>query len=203
MAYYSRAYIYDSSELAFRNMAKYNSDPNTFMIPVQSPPKAAQTAALIFARDQLVSLLNQGTRLKSLVFVSHGRPGAIRIDDDTVDAKSLTNFFSNHSLQWLMAESGKVYFAGCNVADEEAGWKFLEAAAQVFLSGSGGKAFGWTSYGFGFNRSFGLVPNIVHVWGRPRYVYMSADGKTLKRDVDIDHELGMERRKMDLEREND
>jgi hypothetical protein len=205
MAYYSRAYIYDASELAFRNMAKYNSDPNTFMIPVQSPPKAAQAAALNFARDQLVSLLNQGTRLKSLVFVSHGKAGAIRIDRDTVDATSLRNIFGNHSLQWLMAETGRVYFAGCNVADKEAGWQFLEAAAHVFLTGSGGAAFGWDSYGFGLTRSFGLVPNIAHLWGRTRYVLVSTDGKTSTRkdSVGIEHEIGMEMRKEELEREND
>ena len=201
----SRLWIYDMSELIFRNMAANNLDSNTEMIGVQSVSIRYQTLASISLRDRMVSLLSQGKRFNSIVFTTHGAPGLIKLDDDIVDARTIQNVFANHGLERLLLPGSRVYFAGCNVADKEAGWNFLETAARVFFKGSGGTAFGWTSYGFSAERTLGLIKNIVHVWGRTRFVMMSPDGVTLTRkdSVDIEHDLGTEMRKMELEREND
>ena len=203
---YRRAWIYDASEAIFTRMAERNSDGNTVLIPVQSPPRAAQTTPLLVLRDSLVGLLSQGSKFQSLVFATHGDSGKIVLDGEEVSAFDMKNILGKHGLERLLIPGGRVYFAGCNVAEGDPGWGFLEAAAKVFLNGSWGTVFAWTSYGIGFTRTLGLLPdNITHFWGRVRYVMISPGSTVLQRkdSVDIEHELGAEMRRMDLEREQE
>lgn len=68
-------------------------------------------------------------------------------------------------------------FAGCNVADGEDGWKFLERAGKLFLRTGGGYTLGWTSLGFE------LFDHDMHFWGDWRKVKFRAGGSVEGRET--------------------
>jgi hypothetical protein len=90
--------------------------------------------------------------------------------------------FRGHGYDQLFRTSGRVYFAGCNCADGDDGWAFLEAAGAIFLRSGGGQAFGWTSLGFAvpsfFRPSGG---HAVHLWGDVRSANFDFHGNLVGR----------------------
>ena len=103
-----------------------------------------------------------------------------------------------------------MYFGGCNVAEGDAGWQFLEAAGRVFLRSAGGVVFGHDSAGlavrlrapipglfgavgevlgvFGFHSALGgglrslYKGQTFHPWGATRYVTVAPGGTIIKRE---------------------
>jgi len=71
----------------------------------------------------------------------------------------------------------EIYFAGCNVAGGEYGWRFLEAAARTFCRLRGGWAVGWTSSGLGVPSWFPWIGgHVEHITGDTRAVSVTDDG---------------------------
>ena len=141
-------------------------------------------------------LLGEGKTFKRVVFETHGGPGAIFFGDQKgnrqIDADVLSETFARYDA--LFPQFGRLYFSGCNVADEDEGWRFIETAGKVFFRRSGGITFGWTSTGFAIGSNlFGLLSGPVfmlgnsgkvwHPWGDARYVWTMAGGNVVQRWV--------------------
>lgn len=77
----------------------------------------------------------------------------------------------------LVTTNARIYFNGCNVAETNSGWEFLETAAGVFMTSGGGQVFGQTSVGFGnpFNG------HVVHLWGSTRTLFVDSNGNITER----------------------
>ena len=84
-----------------------------------------------------------------VAFNTHGQSGQINFSNGSyIDALTLKSDFRGYV--GLFSANTRIYFGGCNVAEGDDGWEFLETAADVFLSASGGVTFAYTSLGFLF-----------------------------------------------------
>ena len=97
----------------------------------------------------LEQLLAEKKTFKRVAFETHGRPGMIGFGSERgnsgINSQTLIDSFGKFDA--LFPDYTKILFAGCNVADKEDGWKFLETANKVFCKRSGGLTLGWTSVG--------------------------------------------------------
>jgi len=137
--------------------------------------------------------LAEGKTFKRVMFETHGYPGMIFFGDEKgncqIDSDALTASFAGYDA--LFPNQTRMYFAGCNVADEDAGWGFLETAGKTFFKRSGGTTFGWTSSGFAIGSNLiGLLSPISllrnagrvwHAWGDARYVWVGPGGSPVLR----------------------
>ncbi len=125
------------------------------------------------ALDRLVS---SGARFDRILFETHGAPGLIFFGNRAITAPWLLSV-RDRNYTSLTSANARVYFNGCNVAQDKVGWQFLEAAASVFLTPGGGQMFGQTSVGFGnpFNG------HVVHLWGSTRTLVLDSRGRIVER----------------------
>jgi len=139
---------------------------------------SVQTLALDSAQElapALDALVNQKAVFDRILFETHGSPGMIYFGQESIGANYWRACSQNRNYSSLTSMNSRIYFNGCNVAEGDSGWEFLDAAACVFLNKGGGCCFGQTSLGFGnpFNG------HVVHLWGDTRKVYISTDGRVL------------------------
>jgi len=120
----------------------------------------------------LDALAAGGQRFAQILFETHGSPGVIGFGDESICAGWLRENLKTRHYETLCLPDTKVYFNGCNVAEGDEGWDFLEAAGEVFLRTEGGTVFGQNSLGWGnpFNG------HVVHFWGKVRTVYVAKGG---------------------------
>jgi hypothetical protein len=157
-------HIFDSSDSRIRQTAAARGAVHRLGLPDGN--------ALAPALDNLVA---QGNRFDRVLFETHGSPGRIYFDGNYVGAGYWRSVVARNYAR-ITSPNARVYFNGCNVAEGDAGWRFLEAAAAVFLSPGGGVVFGQTSVGFGnpFNG------HVVHLWGSTRTLFVDAHGRVLE-----------------------
>jgi hypothetical protein len=140
--------------------------------------------------------LSEGRTFKRVMFETEGGAGAIFFGEEKgnsqIDSSVLSKTFVGY--QALFPNPARMYFSGCNVADKEEGWRFLETAGRVFFRRGGGVTFGWTSKGFAVGSNLiGVLSGPVfmlanagkvwHPWGDARYVWTLAGGITMQRWV--------------------
>jgi ribosomal protein L35AE/L33A len=177
--FYQRAWIYDATVDVFEGMVRTNDNPNTFLIPIRSTKSHGAVFSLAEWFDKL---LENGTTFGGAVFITHGDSGVIRFDGSDLNVKSLGLYFAGHAYETLFPGTSRLYFAGCDVADGDEGWKFLEKTGQVFLKRGGGISYGWTSLGFAVPSWFAISPgHAVHLWGDVRGVRITRDGQVAER----------------------
>ena len=126
--------------------------------------------------DALFNLARAGRQFDRILFMTHGGPGSIWFGNGFVRAGWWQAERSNN-LHRIAAPGARIYFNGCNVAEGPAGWAFLEAAAELFLTLGGGEAFGQTSVGFASPFS----GHVNHFWGRTRRVRVDPATNALTR----------------------
>jgi hypothetical protein len=141
-------------------------------------------------------LLSQNKTFKRVVFDTHGYKGMIFFGDEKgnkqIDVGKLSEF---NGYDALFPNYTRMYFDGCNVADDDEGWKFLETAGKIFLPRGGGLTFGWTSKGFAVGSNLisilsGPVFTLTHAgkvwhpWGDARYVWITPGGFPAQRYTD-------------------
>jgi hypothetical protein len=119
-------------------------------------------------------LLAAGRFFDRILFETHGSPGKISFGGVGIDAAYWISMPGRYNQ--LAASSARIYFNGCNVAEGNEGWSFLEAVVGVFMTTGGGEVFGQTSVGFGnpFNG------HVVHLWGTTKTLFVT-DGRITER----------------------
>jgi hypothetical protein len=129
-------HIYDSSDSGIVKTANQRTADKKLPIPHMSD--------LRYFLDQLKK---ENVVYDRILFETHGNPGKILFKHMEVDEMYWQDMPRRYDQ--LTAPFAKIYFNGCNVAEGEAGWRFLEAVARVFMSATNGEIFGHTTMGFG------------------------------------------------------
>ena len=156
-------HIYDSSDSRIVQTANQRGAANRLAI--------SNGNNLLGALD---GLLAAGSYFDRILFETHGSPGKIYFGSVYIGAaywNSIPGRFNR-----LAASSCRIYFNGCNVAEGNDGWSFLESVVGCFMTTGGGEVFGQTSVGFGnpFNG------HVVHLWGTTKRIYV-VDGRITER----------------------
>jgi hypothetical protein len=170
-----RLYIYDAGD---KLLGDGPHDADSHRLGITGGVKGLHQA--------LGQLVNEGKTFTKVLWQTHGNAGLIRFKDKTTGDKSFIiaeswrgSEFIGKGYEKLFPKPTKMYFDGCNVAEGDDGWRFLENAGSLFLH-EGGVVMGWTSSGF--NLWFG---HSVHFWGDVRYVSVGPKG-VIKGRTDTD-----------------
>lgn len=155
-------HIYDASDSNIRQTMRARGGSRS-TCGVQPTP-----LGLVEALDGLRA---SGQMFDRILFETHGLPGTICFGQYGYNAAYL-RAVRNRGWTYIARAGARIYFNGCNVAEGDAGWDFLAAAAQLFLAPGGGEVFGQTTVGFGnpFNG------HVVHPWGSTKRIYVRSDG---------------------------
>ena len=125
-------------------------------------------------KGALDRLKGDGKVFDRILFETHGKPGKILFNHEPIDKQYWQYIHGRYST--LTAPFTRIYFNGCNVAEDVMGWKFLEEVVDVFMNTSDGEVFAQTSYGF--------VPlfssHVVHLWGKTKTLYVKG-GRIVER----------------------
>jgi hypothetical protein len=120
--------------------------------------------------EELNKLFHERNVFDRILFETHGDSGKIKFNHQPINVQYWK--LKVRRYEFLTASYTKIYFNGCNVAEGEAGWKFLEAVAGAFLSINSGEVFAYTSLGF----TYPFGSHVAHLWGDLRTVNVK-DGK--------------------------
>jgi Domain of unknown function (DUF4347) len=162
-------HIFDASDWSIRLTASQREYKGT-RVPCGV---ADEPTGLIGFLDAFIAV---GQSFDSVLFETHGAPGRISLGPFEYDAKWLRAVSARSGYWRLTTPNARVYFNGCNVAADDVGWEFLEAAASLFIGKGGGQVFGQTSLGFA-NPFSG---HVVHLWGDTRSVFVDFNGNTVR-----------------------
>lgn len=157
-------HIYDAEDWRIRQTAGARDEGQELPIRNSDPMTA------------LDALVRANGRFNRILFETHGSPGRIVFGNYGFGANWLRSV-RGRGYSTLTTKNARIYFNGCNVAAGAAGWDFLQAAAEVFLTPGGGEVFGHTSVGFGNP----LSGHVVHLWGDTRRLYVDSKGKVIER----------------------
>jgi len=180
--FFKRLWIYDASISVFQDMVPANKRPDTYILPVEGKLGPDGKAAPPLMADLFQMLVRDRVTFQSAIFMFHGKSGTLRMDGDDMGVNEWKWYFADKGLDRLFPNAmSRLYFPGCDVADGEDGWKFLETAGSILLRGHGGLSYGWTSLGFAVPSWMPWIgDHAVHPWGETRYVIVSPGG-ALKR----------------------
>lgn len=169
-----KLYIYDKSDGIDRRQANGRFDPGDDIVTL-----AVENIADLTQRLNQLAAAN--STFDRLLIQTHGNSGKIFFGNTGVGAVNIGSIMAGSEV--MFPAWTRVYFDGCNVADGDAGWAFLEEAGKVLLKKAGGITYGWTSLGFGLP---GWLPflggHTVHPWGDTRYVTFAPGGTPSGRD---------------------
>lgn len=182
--------IYDAENWLTRGTARARSIPDGWGAArqIHSVGIEGGIQGLVPALDRLVS---QGLTFNRCVFTTHGNAGMIFFSGEALNSERLGRLVGR-GYEKIFPTFSNIYFSGCNVAEDDAGWAFLRKAGEVFLRVSGGYVFAYDSLGFGFGHPIAAGPlgfgflkgKVVHPWGEVRGYVISAGGHVLQRVVD-------------------
>lgn len=113
-------------------------------------------------RKALDDLLAANTSVSRLLIETHGTPGRIYLGGSAIGHNVVEDWFANRGYERMFSGSANVVFNGCNVAESDDGWLFLEKFGNALLNLNGGRITGWTSAGF----SNPVDGHVVHLWGK-------------------------------------
>ena len=168
-----KLYIYDKNDGTDRSQADGRFDPSDEIVTLA----VLSTDEL---KNQLQQLVSTNNTFDRVLFQTHGNSGIIAFGDQIVGADDFAGLVGGCEVMFPIFT--RVYFDGCDVADGDEGWNFLEAAGKALFKKGGGMTYGWTSLGFGLP---GWIPFIgghtAHPWGDIRIVTFSPGAKVLKR----------------------
>jgi hypothetical protein len=113
-----------------------------------------------------------------VVFDTHGNKGMIHFNNEALSWGEVGSTFGKYNYGHIFPFFTRVYFDGCNVAEGDFGWLFLQEIAKTFCRTGGGVVFGWTSKGYTLNFWGHTAPHKwVHPLGAVRYVVAKPGGR--------------------------
>ena len=151
----------------------YNN-PNTYAIPARSVP---------FLEEWLDLLVKDGMTFSKALWYAHGAGGRIKIGGDILFDTTWHAYEGKGYHKLFPSDDSRMGFNGCNVADGDDGWNFLEQVGKIFFR-RGGTVFGYTSVGIAlpYNQFFWPQSGgVYHLWGNVRRVHLGEFGRVLLR----------------------
>jgi hypothetical protein len=128
-------------------------------------------------RHALDDLLAANTSVDRLLVETHGSPGRIYLGGSAINHTVVDSWFANRGYERMFSSSARIVFNGCNVAEGDDGWRFLERFGAAMLKLNGGQVTGWTSAGL----SNPVNGHVVHLWGDVRVLYFAPGGTISER----------------------
>ena len=171
-------HIYDASSfsIAWTASTRRNtlwSRPNIYPVPINGG-----SYDLLIALDKLLKGRQEFSRA---LFETHGSSGAIFFGSDRITGATWKSFFNGRGYEKIFPYyHSRIYFNGCNVADDPHGWNFLDGAGSVFLKMAGGVAFAQTEVG----RPIVITGHVVHFGGKTAYSTWAPGGTFLGHSID-------------------
>jgi hypothetical protein len=138
-------HIYDANDLLIDFTAsarRHNlfSNANIYPVPIHG--------GRLGLRDALDKLVSDGQQFSRALFETHGSSGAIFFGDQYVTGSTFRTYYAGRGYERIFPYVfSRIYFNGCNVADNPYGWDLLDAAGSVFLRRGGGTVFAQTGVG--------------------------------------------------------
>ena len=135
-------HIYDAADRGTRLTAwiRRNSwRSNVYPLPIEDG-----LAGLMRALDKLAA---ERKTFQHCLIETHGNAGVIFFKGEFLDGQRLTIFFGGRGYESIFPHWSRIYFNGCNIADDDKGWDLLDAAGQMFLRIGGGETFASTRFG--------------------------------------------------------
>jgi hypothetical protein len=140
-------HIYDADDFSIDLTAsvRRNSPFTSMLDRVHAVPVHGGFEGLFRALDDLVK---DGRRFSRALFETHGSTGKIYFGGDEISGRTFKLSFAGRSYHTIFPfMNTRIYFNGCNVADEPEGWDFLDSAGGLFLRTGGGVTFAQTGLG--------------------------------------------------------
>jgi hypothetical protein len=164
-------HIYDASDRSIRLTAwiRRNSSMFASVYPV---PVDDGLPGLRRALDKLVSARKT---FQHCVFETHGHVGGISFRHEGLEASNIVAWLGSRGYERLFPLWSRIYFNGCNIADDDGGWDFLDAAGKIFLHLGGGETFAQTGRGTLLPWDY-LNGHIHHFWSDTCYSRWFAGG---------------------------
>jgi hypothetical protein len=162
------------------------------------PREADESVGVKGGADGLIKVLDkfvsEGWIFQRAVVSTHGNSGFIALGEDHIDAAVLDKRFSGKRYATLFSYNARIYFVGCNVAEGNKGWKFLETAGTIFLGRYGGTTFAHTGAGRPLAHWYAFaalgpagqllnwnLPGRTHFTSPAKYVYTAPGGRMFSR----------------------
>ncbi len=161
-----RLCVYDSEDENSRDIAN-GRDADLYL-------GADSVGALQSGLDRALAA---GHTFRRVVFDTHGSEGSIYFGKGKLNTGTMRKFLSARGYERLFPNYSRMYFSGCNISDDETGWRFLEEANEIFFSSGGGVSLAYTSVGIAV-RWTSVTPK--HLWGDLRLVIRET-GKPARR----------------------
>lgn len=158
-------YFYDSTDSNIVNEARSlgNSNPDIIIRGVKS------YTDVLTALD--VSIRNR-QKFANIYFNTHGSPGFVDLPEGSLN---LINTFQLKTRKDIFSRHGRVLFMGCNVGEDEVGWKFLDAVGRDLVH----NGFVGASTSVVIATRGGLIEPRLPKWGLLRIVQVK-NGKAVK-----------------------
>ncbi len=172
--FFNLLYMFDANDtLSTIQAEQHDGDPSVFSAGVLDPEDMFNT----FKR-----MAQGGMTFRNIVIETHGRPGAISFAKVDVIGGQFTEKSAGVGYEHLMPMYGKLYFPGCECANGEEGWDFLERVGRVFLKIGGGEVIGWTSNGYAqISPALPYFGHAVHFNGAARKLTFAPGGFVINR----------------------
>jgi len=167
---FGKLYIYDLSSPEDRDQARKRFDDDDDV-------RAVGVTSKMHLLADLSRLVVEKTYFSRLLVQTHGGPGHIKLDGDSIYDTTLKSDFAGRGFHKLFPFYTRIYFDGCNVADGSLGSDFLETVGSIFLRNGGGEVFGWTSPGYGMSSWIPFIGgHTIHFSGNLKKMYFSPGG---------------------------
>jgi hypothetical protein len=122
------------------------------------------------------ALTAQNMQFSRVVFDTHGNVGQILFTHEAVHWGNWASIFDVASAAKMFPYYTRVYFSGCNIAEDSEGWLFLQEVGKGFCRGAAGVTFAWTSKGYVLCTSW-PTDHWIHGSGDVKYVVFSPGGR--------------------------
>jgi hypothetical protein len=172
-------HIYDPTDIMIAltaSVRRFNTPwltGNLYQVPVHNG-----RVGLLNALDELVRKRKEFARA---IFETHGSSGSISFGGERITGDTFRTFYNNRGYEKLFPYLwSRIYFNGCNVADNPNGWDFLDGAGSVFLKLGGGFVFAQTDVG----RPVIFTGHVVHFGDSTFYSLWAPGGVFLGHSVD-------------------
>jgi len=172
-------HIYDADDLSVDFTASVRSTltlyGRTFIhkVPIHDGKFGLRTA--------LDKLVKDGRQFSRALFETHGSSGRIYFGDDAISGDTFRTYYAGRGYESIFSYLFcRIYFNGCNVADDPNGWDLLDAAGSVFLRRGGGSVFAQTQIG----RPIILTGHVHHFGSSTHYSRWAPGGVFLGHDVE-------------------
>ena len=127
-------HIYDATDRSIRltSWLRRNSwGANVYPVPIEGGLEGLRVA--------LRDLVSAGKTFDRCLFETHGSEGQISFGHEALAMSNIDSWLANQGYDRLFPHRSRIYFNGCNIADNDKGWDFLDAAGRIFLRIGGGE----------------------------------------------------------------